>query len=449
MSSNLAKKDQNYLMVNTSHLQSWYERMHEQEVGQVANVQQAIPKGDSSSKALNVDFNKWNNPQTSSNKVIEEYLWGIRCGIMQFVDVNNCSLSDVLSVARTDQMCEIYSPAKVEYYADGSRKVIPHQVSVYNTDAKFGCYSLINRQQAANLFPQYADIFERLPQESKFLCSPEGDKIRFANQEKGEIGFSFNAVDTEIDDVAFYLGNLCPTFQYVAREIETGHGREFCEPDRLNELNYLNSKLGVISGGQYPYPQAWELATEADLPAVKSTYIQQGFKGKENFTILIDGHFVDDDAKFNQLVVKDGEDIKLCMPPAVYRSWCAPFNQSELAIINQGRTFDFDENAETDFFNKVNQLRFDKRQIDIFANAKKGAGRIIEPDELDAVIANELDKLQQEMSAVITSADEVSQSAKQAQQQAEEDKASAEAHQGYVHRDMSGPSRSSMYTGYY
>ena len=245
----------------------------------------------------------------------------IRCGIMQFVDVNNCSLSDVLSVARTDQMCEIYSPAKVEYYADGSRKVIPHQVSVYNTDAKFGCYSLINRQQAANLFPQYADIFERLPQESKFLCSPEGDKIRFANQEKGEIGFSFNAVDTEIDDVAFYLGNLRPTFQYVAREIETGHGREFCEPDRLNELNYLNSKLGVISGGEYPYPQALELATEADLPAVKSTYIQQGFKGKENFTILIDGHFVDDDAKFNQLVVKDGEDIKLCMPPAVYRSW--------------------------------------------------------------------------------------------------------------------------------
>lgn len=184
---NIAKKDQNYLMVNPLHLQSWYERMHEQEVGPAANVQQSLPKGDSGYKELDVDFDKWNNPIESSAKVIEEYLWGVRCGIMQFVDVDNCSLEDALSVARTDQMCEIYSPAKVEYYADGSRRVIPHQVSVYNTDAKFACYSLINRQQAANLFPQYAEVFKRLPKKSKFLCSPEGDKIRFANQERGEL----------------------------------------------------------------------------------------------------------------------------------------------------------------------------------------------------------------------------------------------------------------------
>ncbi len=439
---NIAKKDQNYLVVNPLHLQSWYERMHEQEVGPAANVQQSLPKGDSGYKELDVDFDKWNNPIESSAKVIEEYLWGVRCGIMQFVDVDNCSLEDALSVARTDQMCEIYSPAKVEYYADGSRRVIPHQVSVYNTDAKFACYSLINRQQAANLFPQYAEVFERLPQESKFLCSPEGDKIRFANQERGEFGFSFSAVDTEIDDVAFYLGNLRPTFQYVAREIEAGRGYKFCNPNRLNELNYLNSRLGIVSGGLYPFTRATELVSEAELPAMRSAYIKQGMQGRENYRVLIDGHFVNNDTNYNQLVVKDGQDIKHCMPPAVYRSWGAPLNKAELAIIQKGRTFDFDNNAESNFFSKVNQLRFDKRQINIFANSNQGCGQIIETYELDNIISQELNKLRQQMSNVINSSNRIVQNDRQTRQ-------NAGNFSRYSNRDSSGPSRCSLFTGWF
>lgn len=67
-----------------------------------------------------------------------------------------------------------------------------------------------------------------------FLCSPDADKICIANQEE-EIGFSFNAVDTDFKSVAFYLGNLRSTLGYrnwgqrfTAQELKVIHiGRTF------------------------------------------------------------------------------------------------------------------------------------------------------------------------------------------------------------------------------
>ena len=175
---------------------------------------------------------------------------------------------------------------------------------------------------------------------------------------------------------------------------------------------------------------------------MRSAYIKQGMQGRENYRVLIDGHFVNNDTNYNQLVVKDGQDIKLCMPPAVYRSWGAPLNKAELAIIQKGRTFDFDNNAESNFFSKVNQLRFDKRQINIFANSNQGCGQIIETYELDNIISQELNKLRQQMSNVINSSNRIVQNDRQTRQ-------NADNFSRYSNRDSSGPSRCSLFTGWF
>lgn len=266
-------------------LNLWFERTYAEEVGMPAQ-QKMLPTGNTE-KELAIDFNDWNNPSSEKDIVIEEYLWGVRCGIMQFVNPDNCSFAAVLAVARTDEMCEIYSPAKVCYYSDGSRKIIPHNISVYNTDAHFGCYKLINIEQAANLFPQYEKIFQKLPPETIFLCSPDGDKIRIANQEKGEIGFSFNAVDTDIPEKAFYLGTLRATFQYIAQEIANGNGLSFCKTEETHSLDYLRSKICLMSGSKYHYNLATSLAAEAHVQKIRQSYIAKGITGKDKFTLLI------------------------------------------------------------------------------------------------------------------------------------------------------------------
>lgn len=418
----LAKRNQNYFLIPAVMLQLWFEKMNETQIRKFPLINKTLPAATEEEK-LNINFSDWDNPSQETSLVIEEYLWGVRCGVMQYVNVDNCSLASVLAVARTDQMCEIYSPAKVQYFLDGSRKIVTHDVSVYNTDAKFSCYSLIDLTQAVNLFPLYREIFAMLPEDTKFLCSPNADKIRIANQEKGERGFSFNAVDTDENETAFYLGNLRSTFSYIAREIEAGKGLAFCNPHKRTDLDYLKSKICFLSGSNYSYNLAMSLATEAASFEVRQDYIQKGINGKSKFSVLINGNYVVADSDFNQFMPHNGQDISICVPPSVYQSWGKPFTQEELDIIHANRTFDFSKEAERDYFNKVNRLRFDQRQINIYrSNSDREA--IIEVEQLKEIIKEQQQKTESEVQSLIQTKIEPI----------------------YVHRDLSGPSRSSIYT---
>ena len=237
-------QEQNYLILPAILLKVWFDRMHQEQFGALATVPKALPSVQSTQEnsKLDIHFSDWDMPVKHADLLIEEYLWGIRYGIMQYIDVERCSFAEVLEIAKTDDMSELYSPAKVQYFSDGTRKVVPQNVSVYNTDVKFGCWYLINIEQAKHFFPQYSKIFDTFPQKTKFLCSPEMDKLRIASQENGEIGFSFSAVDASIKDIGFYLGHLRPSFQYIAREIGVGGGAAFCDPKRMKDLDYLKSK---------------------------------------------------------------------------------------------------------------------------------------------------------------------------------------------------------------
>ena len=427
-------QEQNYLFLSVVLLKIWFEKMHQEQFGALVVQPKDLPTTMQNEKELEINNSDWDLLQHKPELLIEEYLWGVRYGVMQYIDVERCSFSEVLKVAKTDEMCEIYSPAKVQYFSDGSRKVVSHDVSVYNTDAKFSCWSLINLQQAKTLFPQYAKIFEHLPKEIKFLCSPKVDKLRIANQGPKEIGFSFHLVDTKIQDIAFYLGNLRPSFRYIAQEIEQGRGKAFCNPNQMNNIDYLKSKICLMSGGKYPYSLAQNLVSEASYLQMQSTYLKEGIKGKDIFCILIDGSYIKEDDDFNKQVAKDGADIKICVSPSVYKSWSMAFSEAELKIINRGRSFNFDNQAENDYFSKINRLRFSQREINIFAEAKTEQ-KIIEVEPLQEIIIRKIDE-------IATKEQKMLEEAKKAEE--------ARHHQEkarFAARDLSGPSRSSLYTG--
>lgn len=415
-------QEQNYLILHSALIKIWFEKMHQKQFCALVTQPKALPSKEQSEKELQINFSDWDMPQSKPELLIEEYLWGIRYGVMQYIDVERCSFSEVLEVAKTDDMCEIYSPAKVQYFSDGSRKVISHDVSVYNTDAKFSCWSLINMKQAIILFPQYTKVFEKLPRETKFLCSPEVDKLRIANQGYQEIGFSFHLVDTEIKNIAFYLGCLRSSFRYLAQEIEQGRGQAFCNPLQMNDLDYLKSKICLLSGGQYPYSLAQNLVSESFCQQMRSAYLKEGIKGKDIFRILIDGSFLKENDGFNHFIAKDGTNIKICVPPSVYKNWGKAFSPSELEIINRGRTFDFNLQAENNYFSKINRLRFSQREINIFAEAKPNH-KIIEVEPLQEIITRQLAEIEKEEHCRL----------EQAQ---------------FAARDLSGPTRSSLYTGF-
>ena len=423
MKKEISKQNQNYFLLPIVLLQMWFERQAIPQ-GDLAPQLKALPSSQPEEK-VNIDFSDWDGSRHRADLVIEEYLWGIRCGVMQFVNPDVCSFNAVLTAARTDQMCEIYSPAKVQYFADGSRKVIPHDVSAYNTDAEFGCWGLIGIKQAKNLFPQYWKIFDRLPKETKFLCSPEADKLRIANQEKGEIGFSFDAVDVE-QPVSFFLGNLRPTFQYIANEIAEGRGARFCRPEEKQKLDFLKSKICLMSGGCYPYNLAMTLASEKGAAQIRKDYVKNGLKGKDSFWLLINGECVDKLEGINQMVKEDGSDINICVPPSVYKSWGKPFTVAELQIINASRRFIFDSQSENDYFNKINRLRFDNRLINI-VKWEKG-NKIIEVEEVEKLIERRFKKLDEQLKDVLEH----------------------EQRERYsLAQGLSGPTRRSMYTNYY
>ena len=376
---------------------------------------------------LNIDFSEWDIANQKQELVIEEYLWGVRCGVSQYINIENCSLASVLEIAKTDHMCEIYSPVKVQYFLDGSRKVVPHQVSAYNTEAKFDCYHLIDLQQAINLFPLYKEMLQALPEKTMFLCSPDGDKIRIVNQEVGEVGFNFSYADCEQKNIAFRLGHLRATFEYIAQQITDGKGENFCQRQHRNEVDYLFSKINFLAGGKYSYDKAVLLASEEAAKEIRNLYIQEGFKGRRDFTVLIDGSFSAEWEPDNKFVEVDGKDITICVPPSVYKSWGMPFNAEELKLIFAKRKFDFNNNAEYDYFCKINQLRFDRREI--WAYRQSCSAKIIEVEELEEIMKKQLCENETKISGLVKHGEQLVQ-------------------QEYRARDTSGPSRSSIYTNF-
>lgn len=466
-------QEQNYLVLPAMLLKVWFDRMHQEQFGALVAQPKALPAGQTAKteKKLDINFSDWDLHEHKPEMLIEEYLWGIRYGVMQYIDVERCSFAEVLEIAKTDDMSELYSPAKVQYFSDGTRKVIPQNLSVYNTDVKFGCWYLINIEQAKHFFPQYTEVFDGLPPETKFLCSKEMDKLRIASQENGEIGFSFSAVDTKIKDIGFYLGNLRPSFQYIAREVGVGGGAAFCDPKQMKNLDYLQSKIGLMCGGKYPYSLAENLVSEELAEKLKEIYLKEGVKGKEDFCILIDGSYLDADSGINHFVEKDGTNIQICVPPSVYQSWGKDFTAEELEIIYKRRTYNFDASAENDYFSKINRLRFSQREIYIFAEAKPSQ-KIVEVEPLREIIHQGLDEIETNEQNLIK---EIAEERRRAEEErrrraaeeerrcaeeeerrrAEEERRRAEerrreeiAHR-FSARDLSGPSRSSLYTGFF
>ena len=182
------------------------------------------------------------------------------------------------------------------------------------------------------------------------------------------------------------------------------------------------------------------LAADNSASEIRKIYIKEGIKGKENFTLLIDGTYVDDDTDINRFAEKDGQNIKICVPPSVYRSWGQPFTAQELEVIHAGRTFQFDKEAANDYYNKINKLRYDKRQINIFArNGQKQ--KIVEAEELEIIIKRELDKVEKEEREMAEKVHDGRTYLATAQKRMEEAR-------HFAARDTSGPSRSSMYTGF-
>lgn len=444
-------QEQNYLILPAVLLKIWFDRMHQEQFGALATVPKALPSVQSTEEnsKLDIHFSDWDMPVKNADLLIEEYLWGIRYGIMQYIDVERCSFAEVLEIAKTDDMSELYSPAKVQYFSDGTRKVVPQNVSVYNTDVKFGCWYLINIEQAKHFFPQYSKIFDTFPQETKFLCSPEMDKLRIASQENGEIGFSFSAVDASIKDIGFYLGHLRPSFQYIAREIGVGGGAAFCDPKRMKDLDYLKSKICLMSGGIYPYSLAENLVSEDLSAELKDIYLREGVKGKENFCILIDGSYFSEDADINHLVKEDGADVKICVPPSVYQSWGKEFSLDELNVIYQGRSFNFDASAENNYFNKINRLRFSQREINIFAQAKPNQ-KIIEIEPLREIIHQGLDEIETSEQHLTEELAEGRRQVAEERRRREEERRLAEERRRFAEEmALSGPTRSSLYTGFF
>ena len=155
---------------------------------------------------------------------------------------------------------------------------------------------------------------------------------------------------------------------------------------------------------------------------MRSAYLKEGIKGKDIFRILIDGSFLKENDGFNHFIAKDGTNIKICVPPSVYKNWGKAFSPSELEIINRGRTFDFNLQAENNYFSKINRLRFSQREINIFAEAKPNH-KIIEVEPLQEIITRQLAEIEKEEHCRL----------EQAQ---------------FAARDLSGPTRSSLYTGF-
>lgn len=423
---NLTKQNQNYFFITMPMLHLWFERMKTLQESSYPVVNKFLPISVESENpdSLSINFADWDIPNPKSTLVIEEYLWGVRCGTSQYLNIDNCSLSAVLEIARTDDMCEIYSPAKVQYFLDGSRKIVPHQVSAYNTAAKFSCYRMIDMEQAMNLFPQYRESFSTLPKQTKFLCSPDCDKIRIANQEKGEIGFDFNYLDCASEEISFRLGCLRATFAYIAQEVSAGKGKQFCQA-KENNLDYLYSKICLLVGGEYSYEKAVGLATEDAALEIRNTYLKYGLEGKRKFTVLINGDYVEDTTQHNQFINQDGMDMTICVTPSVYASWGKPFDMAEKKIIYSERKFDFDDNADNDYFCKANRLRYYPFHIRTYQKNKHNP--IISPELMEDLVEKTLQENNNAIARLVKSAKEFA---------------------SRPIMDLSGPTRSSIYTNY-
>jgi len=380
-----------------------------------------LPTSQTEEELLNVNFSDWDESEKSSEVVIEEYLWGVRVGVSQYIDVLNCSLESALSVARTDHMAEIYSPAKVVYCLDGTRKVVSHQVSAYNTDAKFSCYSLITIKQARDLFPQYCEVFDKLPEDTKFLCPDDATKLKICSQDDGEIGFSFNAMDID-KPLGFYLGNLRASFQHIAREVRSGRGANFCNLNSSYDLDYQYGKLTFLCGGRYPYAIAQNLVSDEHAQKLRQDYIRMGSKAN-SFMVLVDGTYCSDNLAINKHVARE-KDMTICVPPSVYKSWGREFTKEELEVIMRPRKFEFSSSVE-----KYEKLNFTNNQIQMFR--EKYSTELLTPALLKNFIEAEMKKNEKKIEKALDGELEYKPRPKPNPMV-----------------DLSGPTRSSIYTGW-
>ncbi len=419
--TDVEKRRQNYLTVTALMLAEWFTNARQQECGLTVHQPKVLPFI-KSEEHLEVNFSDWDGTAAPDDKeYVEEYMWGVRCGISQVLNVYDYSLASVLAAARTDQMCEIYSPAKVRYYGDGRREVIPHNVSCYNTDVSFACWDLIDLEQAKVLFPEWTEQLDTLPENTVLFCSPDESKLRIASQEEGEIGFSFTGIDVVQDD-AFFTGNLRATFEYIAREIESGKGRSFCSEEQKVRVDYLNGSICFLAGGGYPYDKAIVLAAEENAAAIRKLYIKKGISGKKFFWLTIDGMRHDDMFGASWYKKDENGNRFMCVPPSVYKNWGKPFTKEELEIIHASRKFKFSHEIE-----KRQKLHGDSAKAPL----------------LEMCIQND-EAAEKAMEKLVR---EVPEERRKYKEYLREQAEQAERYRRAA--DLSGPTRSSLYSGRY
>ena len=281
----VAKKGQNYLTVTNLMLATWLANVQRQNGIILVNSsnlletkqQKFLPHSENESRGaeVKIDYSQWENTYDMYPDCMIEYIWGVRCGLSQVVNEDDYSFASALAIARTDEMCEIYSPGVIKYCTDGSRKIIPHQVACYNIDASFSCWNEINIDQAKILFPEARKLFALFPLNTKLLLSPDESKIRIGSEENGEIGISFVSPKYKAPE-SFYLGGLRATFAHIADEIEKGNGLNFCSTEQKYKLDFLDGSICFLAGGRYDYEQAMKLAKPEAVSAIRKDYIQKG-----------------------------------------------------------------------------------------------------------------------------------------------------------------------------
>ena len=356
----VAKKGQNYLTVTNLMLATWLANVQRQNGIILVNSsnlletkqQKFLPHSENESRGaeVKIDYSQWENTYDMYPGCMIEYIWGVRCGLSQVVNEDDYSFASALAIARTDEMCEIYSPGVIKYCTDGSRKIIPHQVACYNIDASFSCWNEINIDQAKILFPEARKLFALFPLNTKLLLSPDESKIRIGSEENGEIGISFVSPRYKAPE-SFYLGGLRATFAHIADEIEKGNGLNFCSTEQKYKLDFLDGSICFLAGGRYDYEQAMKLAKPEAVSAIRKDYIQKGIAGNTAFWLTIDGSYIADKEPDLPYGGK-GNDRVLCVPPSVYKKWGRPFTKQEKECIHRPRTFKF-----TDKRDKIRKLR--------------------------------------------------------------------------------------------
>ena len=294
------------------------------------------------------------NSASSKTEIISERIWGIKCGVTHFIDLNACSFQEVIGAAQTEEMADIYSPGIITYYANGERSFKADYLSIYNDDLKLSCYTLINKFQALTLFPQYKTAITELPDEVLFFTDREHSKLKIANQEKNEksMNFSIPSPNFPIED-NFYLGSLRFSFGIISSEINKGNAN-FIGQDKPIKLGYTNKKIRLTCGGTFKINEALEIVSPTDKETLIQDFMKNDTKGVKNYHILLDGNLLEDSPQY----------IDICVAPEIYAQWGKPFTEEETAAITKEHAPEFiDINDIENIDIKINRLRFNQQTL--------------------------------------------------------------------------------------